>query len=108
MATGVGPEVAPVELALLAPGHGVRLARDAANEPIHEATPRAAVEGADIVPHRTFSQYSRLKRRDQVRHGEGFPLHHNDGASAWACKFKSKVQTCTSGAEADEIECVGT
>jgi hypothetical protein len=61
-APGVGPEVALIEAAALAPGKAVRLARDAANDAVHRATPSSAVEGSGIAPHRRRSQETRLHR----------------------------------------------
>jgi hypothetical protein len=47
-APGVGPEIALVVGTETSAGEAVRLTRDAANEAIHEATPRSTVEGSDI------------------------------------------------------------
>jgi hypothetical protein len=44
----VGPEVAGVVGPASLAGHAERLARVAANDAIHDATPRSAVEGAGI------------------------------------------------------------
>ena len=46
----------------LAAGEAMRLARDAANEAIHEATPRSAIEGSHIAPNRRWSEVSRFHR----------------------------------------------
>lgn len=51
-AAGRAPEVSVVVSAEALAGEAVRLARDAANDSIHEATPWAAVEGSGIAPHR--------------------------------------------------------
>lgn len=104
----VAPEVALVEAAALAAGEAVRLARDAANEAIHEAAPGAAVEGADIRPDRRRSQETRVHRRDQMGNGEGFPLHHNDGARSRNGEVEGKVKPSASGAQADDVERPGT
>lgn len=107
-AARVGPQVALVEATLFPPGKAVRLARDAANEAIHEAAPWPAAEGSGIAPHRSFSHETLLHRCDQVRAGEGFPLHHNDAASAWDCQLNSEVEPAAAGADADEVETFGT
>lgn len=86
----------------------MRLARDAANEAIHDATPRAAVEGGDIAPYRSLTQETLLHRCDQVAGGEGLPLHEHDAASAWHCQFDAEIKSSASGAEADDVETVGT
>jgi len=44
----------------------MRLARDAANDAIHEAAPWAAVEGSNIAPNSGFSQETFLYRADQL------------------------------------------
>lgn len=82
----------------------MRLARDAAKEAIHEAAPRAAVEGSGIAPHRRLSQQTLFHRCHQVRGGEGFPLHHADCASAGKCQLDSEIEAASAGAQADEVE----
>lgn len=61
-APGIGPEVALVEAAALLSGKAVRLARDAANEAVHAATPCAAVEGSGIAPHRRLMKETLFHR----------------------------------------------
>lgn len=61
-AAGVGPEVALVELPLLASGEAMRLARNAANEAVHASTPAPTVEGSGIAPHRSRSQETLFHR----------------------------------------------
>jgi len=85
----------------------MRLARDAANDAIHKAAPWAAVEGAGIAPHRARSQSTRSHRCNQVRDGEGFPLHHADAASTCDCQLKGEVEPAAAGAEADGVEISG-
>lgn len=85
----------------------MRLARDAANEAIHKAAPWPAVEGSHITPDSCRSQETLFNRCNQVRDGEGFPLHHNDAASRWESEFKSKVEPASSGAEGDEVDGLG-
>jgi hypothetical protein len=85
----------------------MRLAWDAANDAIHKAAPWAAVEGSGIRPDRRRSQETLFHRRDQMSDGEGFPLHHSDGASAWNGELDGKVEASASGAEADEIKPIG-
>jgi hypothetical protein len=101
------PEVARIVTAETLAGEGMRLARDAANDAIHEAAPWAAVEGSDIRPDSCRSHETLFHRRDQMGDSEGFPLHHNCGASAWNGEFDGKVEPSASGAEGDEIEPVG-
>jgi hypothetical protein len=85
----------------------VRLARDAANEAIHEATPWSAVEGSHIAPDSCWSQETLLNRCDQVRDGEAFPLHHNAASSRRDCELDAEVESAAACAETDEVEGVG-
>jgi hypothetical protein len=86
----------------------MRLARDAANDAIHDAAPRSAIEGSHIAPHRRWSHETRLHRCDQVCDGEGFPLHQQAWASVRDCHLKAEVESPASGAEADEPKGVGS
>lgn len=86
----------------------MRLARDAANEAVHAATPRAAVEGSGIAPHRRWSHEALLHCRNQLRGGKGFPLDQHDAASVWNCQLDSEIEPAASGADADEVETFGT
>ena len=61
----VRPQVPGVVRALAPPGDGERLARIAANEAIHDATPRAAVEGSQIRPYRRVIQACLFHARRQ-------------------------------------------
>jgi hypothetical protein len=101
------PEVALVVLAEALSGQGMRLARDAANDAIHETTPLSASEGFDIAPNRSGSHETLLHRCDQLRAAEGFPLHQHDRASAWDCQLESEIETAASGAKADDVEAAG-
>jgi len=85
----------------------VRLARDAANEAIHDAAPWAAVEGSGIRPDSCWSQETLLNRVDQVRDGEGFPLHHNDASNRWQSEFEPEIESTPPCAEADEVDVFG-
>jgi hypothetical protein len=103
-APGIGPEIARIVLPALPASEAMRLARDAANEPIHEAAPRLAVEGSGIAPHRSRSDVSRFHRCHQLRDREGFPLHHADASSARNCQLDSEIESAASGADADDVE----
>lgn len=102
------PEIALVFLGKALAGEAVRLARDAANEAVNAATPCAAVEGSGIAPDRSFIHETRSHRCDQVRDGEGFPLHHADRASAWHCQSDAEVEPAASGADGEDVERLGT
>lgn len=57
-----GPEPAGIGDPEALAGPRLALARISANEEIHDATPRAAVEGSGIRPHRSRIQESRLHK----------------------------------------------
>lgn len=82
----------------------MRLARDAANEAIHKAAPWPAVEGSGIRPESCRSHETLFNRADQVRGGEGFPLHHKDAASAGQSQFDSEVEPAASGAKTENVD----
>ena len=107
-APGRAPEVALVLFGEALAGQAVRLARDAANEAVNEATPRAAVEGSGIAPDRSVIQETRSHRCDQVRDGEGFPLQQTDTASAWQRQSDAEVKTSASCADGEHMERPGT
>jgi hypothetical protein len=98
------PEISLVLFGEALSGDAVGLARDAANEAIHKATPRSAAEGSGIAMQRRWSQETRSHRFDQVSAGEGFPLHHSDRSSTRDDQLGAEVEASTSGAEADVVE----
>jgi hypothetical protein len=104
----MAPQVALVLGSPALAGEAMRLARDAANEAIHNSTPRAAVEGSHIAPHRRWSHEARFHRLYQCCDAPCFPLHQHDAASAWNCQLDAEIKSSASGAEADEVEAVGT
>src|ERR1700739_286744 len=67
-----GQGVALVGAAPPLSGEAVGLARDAANEAIHKATPGPACEGGDIRPYRRCSQPTFVERLDPPVDGGGF------------------------------------
>jgi hypothetical protein len=77
-ASRIAPEVALIVASTPLSGEGMRLARDAANDAIHDSTPRAAVEGGNIAPNNGFSHETLRDRADQLAGREGFPLHEHD------------------------------
>jgi hypothetical protein len=91
-APGRAPEIALVVFGEPLPSETVRLARDAANEAVNAATPSAAVEGSGIAPDRSLIHETRSHRCDQVRDGEGFPLHQTDAASAWQRQSDAEIK----------------
>jgi hypothetical protein len=82
------------------PGAADVLAGEAANDEIHSAAPRSAVEGAHVRPDRGVIQDPPLHARCQDRGCVGFPLHVADRASN-SSAAESKVDPADAGEEAD-------
>lgn len=102
----IWPEVTLVVFAAAMAGEAEWLAGVAASDAIHEATPWASVEGAQVTPDRRRSQATLLHLRRQSGDGERFPLHHADCASASeprssSSSVEAKVKPAASGAQAD-------
>jgi hypothetical protein len=96
----VRPEARPLPVdALALPGVADVLAGEAASDEIHDSTPRAAVKGGDIRPHRARSQPTFFHLADQSGSGESFPLHEHDRASADS--LESKGQSSAPGEQFD-------
>ncbi len=89
----------------LLPCDGEVLARSATNDAIHDATPRAAVEGADVVPDRSRSQGRVRHPCHETGRSEGFPLdvHHSAGCSAGG-PLEPEVDASASAADGDGVE----
>jgi hypothetical protein len=87
----VRPQVALVVGEQPLPGEAVALARDSRNHKIHDSTPRLAVKGSYVCPHRARIHASVLHRLRQYRAREGFPLDHAHRSSASAQSSKSDV-----------------
>jgi hypothetical protein len=102
------PEGSPQVALVVGPetlsGKAVRLARDAANDAVHAATPLAAAEGSGIAMDRRRSQETRSHRLDQMSDGEGFPLNQTDRASAWERQLDAEVEPAAAGADRDVVE----
>jgi len=69
-----GPQVARIILAPSFSGGAERLARVARRDDIHDSTPRAAIEGLDIVPYRSRLQDRISHPRHEDGRGVGFPF----------------------------------
>lgn len=93
-----------VEPGLLS-GNREVLARCAASDAIHDATPRAAVEGAQVVPDRSLRQGLLFHPGHEAGRGEGFPLdvHHSAGDSAGG-SLKPEVEPSATAADAENVE----
>lgn len=102
--SGRAPQVAGVVAPEPLSGDRVRLARDSANDAIHEAAIASAREGSHIRPHRSRSQEARFHCRDQSSDGRGFPLHQHDCSSRRDCQLDAEIEPSASGAEADGVD----
>jgi hypothetical protein len=98
----VGPEVAGVVRAAALAGHGEGLAGVAANEAIHDATPRAAVEGSEIAPQRARIQAALFHARDKEAGDVGFSLNATDDASARMRQSDGEIEPAVPGAEGED------
>jgi hypothetical protein len=88
----VGPEVSLVLVGSLLPGDRERLTRDAAKDAVHEASPRASVEGSEVTPDRRCVQPPFFHAADQYAGRIGFPLDVTDRASSEACSSESVAE----------------
>jgi hypothetical protein len=98
----VGPEVAGVVGPAPLAGHGEGLAGVAANEAIHDATPRLAVEGAEIAPQRARIQAALFHARDKEAGDVGFSLNPTDDASSWMRQSDGEIKPAVAGAEGED------
>jgi hypothetical protein len=103
-AMNVGPQVARIILSATLTGEAERLARVARSEAIHDSTPRLAVEGSQIRPHRCLIQAFRFHARRQDFDSEGFPFNPTDDASPSHSQFQSEVKPGTARTEGEDVE----
>ena len=96
------PEVARIAPAAPPSGDGERLARVARSEEIHDAAPRAAVEGAKVRPNRSRVQGAVCKTRRQEERSRRFDFHVADRASARQSESESKGEAGVTGAERED------
>ena len=93
----VRPQVARIVSAGASPCEAERLARVARSDEIHDSTPRAAVEGGEVVPDRSRSQGTIRHARDQDRGGMGFPLHETDGVVSGHGESDAELESANPG-----------
>lgn len=97
-AAGGAPQVAWIVSPEASAGDRMRLARDAANDAVHEATEASSREGSHIRPHRSRSHEARFHCCDQSCDGRGFPLHQHDCSSIRHCQLDAEIEPASSGA----------
>jgi hypothetical protein len=99
----VGPQVAVVALEQTTAGERVPLARDAANDAIHDATPRSAIEGSGIRPSsrciHAFLIHARRHEAAEIR----FPLHIADDSSSRNRQSDAEVEAAATGADGQDV-----
>lgn len=93
----VRPDPPLVRGAFALAGCGPRLAGEPSAHDIHVATPASAIEGSNVVPHRSRIQCALAHTRDQARGCKGFPLHVADGAILSEREAETKLQPADAG-----------
>lgn len=100
----VRPEMPGVFLPPLSPGVAEGLAGVSRSDDIHDATPRATVEGSDVRPDRRRVQSAVFHARDKDRGCKGFPLHESHAPGARLGDRQPKFQSADSRAEREHAE----
>jgi len=95
----MGPEVARVVRALALAGDAERLARIARSEDVHRSTPRAAVEGGNVVPHRRLRQGRVFHPRHEDGRGVSVPFDMTHSSISGAGDVQAEFETAGPGAE---------
>lgn len=98
-ASHIGPEMAGIIRALATSGQAEGLAGVAASDEIHDSTPRAAIEGLEVVPDRSAIQGRFAHPRHEDGRAEGFPLDVTNSPGGRDGKLDSEVKSADSGAE---------
>jgi hypothetical protein len=98
------PEMPWILCSLSFSGDRERLARVAANNAIHDSTPRAAVEGLDIVPTRSRIQGLVRHPRHESGRGVSFPFDEAHGAGSGFGEPDSEFESSDPGAEGQDVE----
>jgi hypothetical protein len=93
----VGPEVPGVSNSGATTSDGKRLARVSRRDDIHDSTPRVAVEGCDIVPHRRSIQGLVFHPRHESGRAEGFPLNVTNSSISVEGDVESEVEPSNPG-----------
>lgn len=103
-AGNVRPEMARIGLAEAATGDREWLARVACSEDVHEAAPRAAVEGCKVVPDRRRIQGFVFHPRHESGCCEGFPLDVTHSSISGAGDVEAEIEAACSCAERDAVK----
>jgi hypothetical protein len=95
----VRPQVPGIVGSLAPAGDAERLARIARSEDVHRATPRAAVEGGNVVPDRRRIQGLVFHPRHEDGRDEGVPLDITHSAVPGLGQHEAEVEPSGAGAE---------
>ena len=81
-----------------------RLARIARSDDIHRATPRAAIEGSNVVPDNSLIQGRVFHPRHESGCGEGFPFDMAHSTISGDGDGKPEVEAASAGAKGEAEE----
>jgi hypothetical protein len=95
------PEPSLVVDARSSPGDAVALARDSRNDEIHASAPRSAVEGREIVGHRSAIHGTFRHSSNDDGCGVGLPLDNTHKTKGWQNHPDSHVESEDSAAEGE-------
>jgi len=76
--------------------NGERLARIARSDDVHRAAPWTAIEGSNVVPHKSLIQGRILHPRHESGCGEGFPFDMAHNTISGECKVQPEVESACS------------
>jgi len=99
-AVDLRPKVSRIVLAKLATSLAEWLAWKSRSDTIHRAAPRAAVEGAKIVPDRSLTQGRVRHPRHEDGRGEGFPLNETYRVGPGSDGVEGEIETDVEHADA--------
>lgn len=94
-----GPEVPGVRPASPASGRGEGLAWISGSEAMNAPTPRAAIEGSQVTPHRSVSQGLVRHPRHESGRGVSFSLDITNSSIAGLSDVQPEFEAADAGAE---------
>lgn len=100
----IRPEVSWVFVAFADACEAERLAGIAASDEMNAATPRAAIEGFNIIPDRRVIQGRVFHPCHESGCCRGFPLDETHSAISRFCNVQAELKPAKSGAEGNCIE----
>lgn len=99
-----GPQVPGIAPPAALPGQAERLARISGSEDMNAVTPRAAVEGSQIVPDRRSIQRLVVHPRHESGRGMGFPLDETCSAISGVGDGNAELEAAISGAQRESVK----